>query len=87
MNSPKRVLVSANDPGGANAIVPVVQALIARGDTVCGIVTGPARDIFLRTGMEMPDASGYRDADIKRETEAFKTDVFLSRISTPQNHL
>jgi len=81
MNSPKRVLVSANDPGGANAIVPVVQALIARGDTVCGIVTGPARDIFLRTGMEMPDASGYRDADIKRETEAFKPDVFLAGVS------
>ena len=42
MSSPKRILWSANDPGGMNAIAPVIEALIARGDEVVGIATGPA---------------------------------------------
>lgn len=41
------VLCSAHDPGGANAIVPVLRALAHRGSRLHGVVTGPARDIFL----------------------------------------
>ncbi len=37
-----KILWSANDPGGAHAVIPVVEALMARGDEVVGIVTGPA---------------------------------------------
>ena len=42
MSSYKRIIWSANDPGGANAVVPVVEALLSRGDEVVGVVTGPA---------------------------------------------
>ncbi len=44
------ILWSANDPGGANAIAPVIEALVARGDEVAGVATGPALDIAKTKG-------------------------------------
>ena len=77
----KKVLFSANDPGGANAILPVVKALIARGDSVRGIVTGPATDIFARAGISADDAGEYSATELAREITAFKPDVYLAGTS------
>lgn len=77
----KRVLFSANDPGGANAILPVVKALVTRGDTVRGIVTGPAIDIFARADVSADDAGGYSASNLTREITIFKPDVYLAGTS------
>lgn len=77
----KRVLFSANDPGGAQAILPVVQALIARGDTVRGMVTGPAHGIYARAGIAADDAHGYSGGELAREITAFKPDAYLAGTS------
>ena len=81
MNSAKRILFSANDPGGANAILPVVKALVARGDTVLGLVTGPATETFSRAGISADDAGGYSAAELAREITTFKPDVYLAGTS------
>lgn len=41
-----KVLVTAQDPGGANAVMPVAEALLRRGDTVVARVEGAARRMF-----------------------------------------
>lgn len=41
-----KVLFSAHDAGGANAILPVVAALAKKGAELRGVLSGPARDIF-----------------------------------------
>ena len=47
-----KILFSANDPGGAKAIAPVVKALNAQGEQLCGLVSGPAISIFKFRGMK-----------------------------------
>lgn len=46
-----KVFVSAQDPGGANSVAPVAEALMRRGDTVVAQVEGAARDIFAKRGI------------------------------------
>ncbi len=74
-------MFSANDPGGALAILPAVMALIARGDIVRGIVTGPALGIFLHASVAADDASGYSDDKLAREIQTFKPGVYLAGTS------
>lgn len=52
--SSKRVLWSAGDPGGKNAIMPVVEALIARGDEASENLASP--DVFLAGTSASPDS-------------------------------
>ncbi|PIR83416.1 hypothetical protein COU19_00445 [Candidatus Kaiserbacteria bacterium CG10_big_fil_rev_8_21_14_0_10_56_12] len=47
------VLVAAQDPGGANAVAPVAEALVRRGHTVVATVEGAARDVFLRRNLPL----------------------------------
>src|SRR3989344_969022 len=90
MNSARRILFSANDPGGANAILPVVKALVERGDTVHGILTGPALEQFKtlasqfvgnKLRIEIIDGTNVSDEDLAREIAAFKPDVCLAGTS------
>lgn len=46
MNPGMKVLFSAKDAGGANAIVPVIAALREEGARLSGVLAGPAQDIF-----------------------------------------
>lgn len=64
-----KILWSANDPGGANAVIPVAQALVARGDTVAGVATGPALAIAKAKGLAVYD------------TPPFAPDLFLAGTS------
>lgn len=50
------VLFSAKDAGGANAIVPVIAALVAEGAHIQGVIEGPAQKIF--TEADIPFAVG-----------------------------
>lgn len=52
-----RVLVSAQDPGGANAVAPVAEALMRRGDEVVARVEGAARGIFAARGIPSGSSS------------------------------
>lgn len=45
------VLVSAQDPGGANSVIPVAIELMNRGHEVVARVEGPARDMFATRGI------------------------------------
>ena len=92
MNSPKRILVSANDPGGANAILPVIRMLSERGDSLHCIATGPALDQFRSTFLSpqyldkklsigVIDGALLSDADLPHEIQTFRPDVFLAGVS------
>jgi hypothetical protein len=78
MSSHKRILWSANDPGGMNAIVPVIQALIARGDIVTGIATGPAVSIATEKNLSVQDASAYAEEVLQEKISAARPDIFLA---------
>ena len=82
MNSNKHILWSANDPGGMNAIVPVIEALVARGDIVAGIATGPSRTIAQRKGLMVTDAEGYSEEDLQTEIVKASPDVLLAGTSS-----
>jgi len=60
MSSSKRILWSANDPGGANAVMPVIEALLRRGDEVVGVVTGPALEITQQKKLPVALESPWR---------------------------
>ncbi len=77
MRSPKKILFTANDPGGAHAILPVVQMLLARGDICDGLLTGPAREIFLRAGVAFEDAENIEDSSAESFVEAYAPDLLL----------
>ena len=92
MNSAKKILFSANDPGGWNAILPVVRALVERGDVAQGILTGPALDQFrsldsssqyfvIKRSIGIIDGAQFSDNDLAREIAAFKPDVYLAASS------
>lgn len=81
MNSPKRILWSANDPGGMNAIVPVIDALVARGDVVTGIATGPAVGIAKQKNVAVQDATNYTGDELQKNVAAARPGVFLAGTS------
>lgn len=80
MNLP-RVVFSAHDPGGANAIVPVVRQLGERGCPLLGILSGPARDIFSRYGIQFEDGDLLLETDLFQKLNRFKPDLLLAGTS------
>lgn len=78
MSSLKRVLWSANDPGGANAILPVVQELLSRGYECMGLLTGPARESAGRMGLTYTDAAEFNDEERNARIESFRPEVLLA---------
>jgi len=81
MNSPKRILFSGNDPGGANAILPVVEALVQGGYVCEGMITGPAWEIFTRHKITCRNAEGISDAELFAAVDTFAPDLFLAGTS------
>lgn len=81
MSLPKRILWSANDPGGMNAIAPVIRALLLRGDAVSGIATGPAVAIANYQDLPVADASGYGSEELELAVQAARANVFLAGTS------
>lgn len=77
-----RVLVAANDPGGAQAILPVVLKLEARGDEVLALLTGPACAIFAQRGVAHEVATDWDDSTLTARVAAFTPDIFLAGTST-----
>lgn len=78
MNSDKRVVYCAQDPGGANALVPIVATLSMRGVACLGLIAGPARGIFESARQPIVDATGFLDEDIVARIEAFAPTLFLA---------
>lgn len=74
----QRVLFSAHDPGGANAIIPVLERLRSSGILLCGMVTGSARQIFARKNLTFLDASVFSDEMIREKSTEFRPDVFIA---------
>ncbi|HCR52258.1 TPA: hypothetical protein DIV48_01250 [Candidatus Kaiserbacteria bacterium] len=75
-----KALFAAQDPGGANAILPVAAALMAHGDTVVARVEGAAQHMFAARGFPLgaikPDVvvlgtSGGESVE-KRVTDEFR---------------
>lgn len=54
-----RVGWSANNPGGMNALLPVIRTLLERGDIVEGVATGPAHDMAVAEGLTV--SGGYTE--------------------------
>lgn len=78
----KRIVFSANDPGGAHAILPVVAALRARGDVVTGFLTGPAVSVFEAASIPgIVAADSLSDEEVFRQIDAFHPHLFLAGTS------
>ncbi|MBI2025349.1 hypothetical protein HYT04_00980 [Candidatus Kaiserbacteria bacterium] len=82
MSSHKRILWSANDPGGMNAIMPVISALVARGDIIVGLATGPAVAMAKQKEIAVKNATAYSDAELLEKINAVRPDVFLAGSSS-----
>ncbi len=85
MSLPKRILFSANDPGGAHAIAPVLLACKKEGSALLGIATGPARAIFAEYGLECIDGAAVGDEAIYASVDAFTPELFLAGTSGGQS--
>lgn len=81
MSHSKRILWSASDPGGMNAIAPVITALIERGDDVIGVAAGPALSIASLLKFPVNDASKYSTQELKDEVETIRPNIFLAGTS------
>src|SRR3989344_4770440 len=75
------ILVSASDPGGGNAVLPVVQLLRSAGHSVTSIIDGASRGIFQSMGVDIIDATNFTDAMLAELCSGKKFDVFFSGTS------
>lgn len=77
-SSDKTILFSANDPGGGNAILPVVRALVARGIEAYGVATGPALTMFQKAGLPVVDGVMLSDEQIAQVISERAPALFLA---------
>src|SRR3989344_2657598 len=75
------ILVSASDPGGGNAVLPVVQLLRSAGHSVTSIIDGASRGIFQSMGVDIIDATNFTDAMLAELCSGKKFDVFFAGTS------
>jgi len=76
-----RIIASANNPGGANAILPLVKKFIAARHEVLCILEDKAREIFQSAGLAFVDANLVDFAEINKLVSAQKFDLFLAGTS------
>lgn len=76
------ILVSASDPGGGNAVLPVVRELQKKKEKVLCIIGGAAKNIFQGSGVAFLDGDIIKKIDIKKifSKTAFTLFVFGSSI-------
>ncbi|MBU4348542.1 hypothetical protein KJ671_03535 [Patescibacteria group bacterium] len=78
----RKVLFSAFDAGGGNAILPVVKNLLA--DKKCKLlclIGGPSKEIFKKEKIKFIDADLLNDKDLHSVVNNFKPDFFISGTS------
>jgi hypothetical protein len=76
-----KVLFSAHDAGGANAILPVVLRLLERGEDVRGVLAGPAERIFSSNHVPFVGASGRGGQAATSGLDLTPPDLFLAGTS------
>ena len=76
-----KVLVTANDPGGANAVLPVAQELLTEGSELLVVLTGPAREVFERGNVEFVDGEKIEKNALLERVDSFGPELLLSGTS------
>lgn len=75
------ILASAQDPGGAQAIIPILKELIARGNTVRAIVSGPAEKLFAEHDILLEKGSDVLEKGLGEMVSAYAPAVYLAGTS------
>lgn len=78
----KKILISANDPGGANSVVALYDLLCQNGFEILSIITGPARDIWIKKGLPFIDGEGMTDENVRAHLDGVV--LFLAGTSAGQ---
>ncbi len=73
-----RVLVTAHDPGGANALVDVVSLAMQEGAELLIVLAGPAREVFKTAGIAHLDAEQEKEDELLTRIDAFAPELFLA---------
>lgn len=81
MSLPESVIYSAHDPGGAEAILPVLSALSAQGRRVHGFATGPAYQLCKAHGLPVVDASALSEEELNHQVDVLGARVYLAGTS------
>ena len=76
-----KILFSASDPGGGNAILPVIHELQKQKIELFGIVDGPSKEIFNREKINFLDAQLINPNQLAEILSAFNPDLFVSGTS------
>ena len=74
-----RVVVSASDPGAANAVFPLIRKL--KKHTLLNIIEGPAKKIFCSWDIDFKDSDKISQAELERMLTKFKPNLFLAGTS------
>ncbi len=75
---PSNIVAVAGDPGGANALAPVLQQLRAKGHRLTALAYGQARDLWRRRDIPVQELDGYLTAgDARQRLETLKADRLL----------
>jgi len=72
-----KILVSANNPGGANSLLPVIQQLLKNGEELIIILEDKARDIFKKAQISFLDAEGFDKNKIDKLFDENNFHIFL----------
>lgn len=75
------ILASANNPGGANALLPVVRSFLLRGDLVTLVLEGVAQDVFAKSGFNFLKASEKTEAEWAEFLAKENFELFLASTS------
>jgi len=76
-----KILCSASDAGGANAIVPAVKKMLAEKVDLLCLIDNQARAVFCEAGIDFVDAQTILPADLYRLIEKFEPGLFLAGTS------
>ena len=82
MKNIKKILFSAFDAGGGNAVLPVAKNISKSKQfkTLC-IVGGPSKDIFKRGKIKFISADLLTKKELKKLVETFRPNFFISGTS------
>ena len=76
-----KILVSANNPGGADSLLPVVKKLVDKGEELTIILEGKAKGVFAKGGVNFLDAERLNDVKLKSIVSDNNFDIFLAGTS------
>lgn len=76
-----KILISAQDPGGAQAIIPVIKELIIQGHEAIAIIDGPACVLFDQHAIPYEKGSVYTNEELKARINEIDPGAFLAGTS------